>query len=163
LEKTNSVLREPLVRADVEGVFSGLRPLIGGAVVPTTKLSREHTVAAPLPGMSTVAGGKYTTYRVMAKDLIDAAAADLAGDVSPSCPDRIPLVGADGYPAHLNRRAELAAEAGLPVATIERLLGRYGSCIDDLLALIREDPSLADPVEGAPDYLAAEVVYSCTH
>jgi glycerol-3-phosphate dehydrogenase len=163
LEKANSVLREPLVRADVEGVFSGLRPLIGGAEVPTTKLSREHTVAAPLPGMSTVAGGKYTTYRVMAKDLIDAAAADLPREVPPSCTDRVPLVGAEGYPARWNRRAEIARDSGLSEATVERLLGRYGSRVDDLLALIDADGSRAATVEGAPGYLQAEVVYACTH
>jgi glycerol-3-phosphate dehydrogenase len=163
LEKTNGVLREPLVRADVEGVFSGLRPLIGGAEVPTTKLSREHTVAAPLPGMSTVAGGKYTTYRVMAKDLIDAAAADLGGEVPPSCTDRVPLLGADGYPALVNRSGELAERSGLPLERVERLLGRYGSCVEDLLALIAGDERLAAPVDGAPDYLQAEVVYACTH
>jgi glycerol-3-phosphate dehydrogenase len=163
LEKANGVLRDPLVRADVEGVFAGLRPLIGGAEVPTTKLSREHTVAAPLPGMSTVAGGKYTTYRVMAKDLIDAAAADLPREVSPSCTDRVPLVGADGYPARWNRRAALARDASLPEATVERLLGRYGSCVDDLLDLVAGDRDLAAPIEGAPGYLQAEVVYACTH
>lgn len=163
LEQANGVLRQPLVRADVEGVFCGLRPLVGGAEVPTTKLSREHTVAAPLPGMSTIAGGKYTTYRVMARDLVDAAVADLPRPVSPSCTESIALVGADGYPAYRNRRRALAVEAGVPEAAIERLLGRYGACVDGVLALIADDASLAEPVNGAPGYLGAEVVYACTH
>jgi glycerol-3-phosphate dehydrogenase len=163
LAKTNGVLRTPLTRADVVGVFAGLRPLVGGADVPTSKLSREHTVAAPLPGLSTIAGGKYTTYRVMARDLIDAAAADLPGDVAASCTERVPLVGADGYPSRWNGRATIARETKLTLAQVERLLGRYGSCIDEVLASIEADPALGLPVEGATAYLRAEVVYACTH
>ncbi len=84
LAKVNHMLREPLTADDIEGVFSGLRPLVaagagrGGAGADTTKLSREHSVDSSVPGLSVIAGGKYTTYRVMARDLIDAAVRDLA-------------------------------------------------------------------------------------
>ena len=74
LEKANGMLSRPLTRDDIEGVFVGLRPLVGSSEsADTTRLSRAHTVESPVPGLTTIAGGKYTTYRVMAKDLVDAA------------------------------------------------------------------------------------------
>ncbi len=73
LEHVNSVLRNPLTREDVEGVYAGLRPLLSGESESTSKLSREHVVGHPVPGLVVVAGGKYTTYRVMGKDAVDEA------------------------------------------------------------------------------------------
>ena len=69
------MLATPLTREDVEGVYAGLRPLLSGESESTSKLSREHMVGAPVPGLVVVAGGKYTTYRVMAKDAVDAVGA----------------------------------------------------------------------------------------
>jgi glycerol-3-phosphate dehydrogenase len=74
LEHVNRVLREPLDHEDVEGVYAGLRPLLSGESEPTSRISREHTVVTPVPGLVMIAGGKLTTYRVMAKDAVDAAA-----------------------------------------------------------------------------------------
>jgi glycerol-3-phosphate dehydrogenase len=164
LAKVNAVLRDPLTGADIEGVFAGLRPLVAAPDArDTTRLSREHTVRSVAPGLTAIAGGKFTTYRVMARDLIDAAAADLPGTVPPSRTDRVPLLGAAGYRERWAGRQRLAGERGLPVAQIERLLGRYGSCADDLLALIADRPELGRPLDGGGGYLAAEVVYACTH
>src|SRR4051794_38735641 len=73
LGQVNSVLATPLERADVEGVYAGLRPLLAGERDDTSRLSREHVVAHPVPGLVVVAGGKYTTYRVMAADAVDEA------------------------------------------------------------------------------------------
>jgi glycerol-3-phosphate dehydrogenase len=164
LEKANAVLLRPLVRADVEGVFVGLRPLVGSNEnADTTRLSRAHTVESPLPGLTTIAGGKYTTYRVMAQDLVDAGVRGLPGVVPPSCTDRTPIVGASGYHARWNQRTRLASSTGLDVARIERLLDRYGDRVDDLADLIAQRPELARPLEGAHEYLGVEVVYACTH
>ena len=69
------MLATPLTHADIDGVYAGLRPLLAGESEETSKLSREHAVAVPAPGLVAIAGGKYTTYRVMAADAIDAAAA----------------------------------------------------------------------------------------
>src|SRR6202034_4175229 len=66
LEHLNSVLNSPLTREDVEGVYAGLRPLLSGQSESTSRLSREHVVGHPVSGLVVVAGGKYTTYRVMA-------------------------------------------------------------------------------------------------
>ncbi len=164
LAKANGLLRDPLTDADIEGVFAGLRPLVAAPDArDTTRLSREHSIRAVAPGLSAIAGGKFTTYRVMARDLIDAAAADLPGPVPASRTHAIALLGAEGYRERWAGRQRMAAASGLPAAQIERLLGRYGSCVDDLLALIGERPDLARPLEGSGGYLAVEVVYACTH
>src|SRR6202012_2572034 len=71
LEHLNSVLSSPPPHEDVEGVYAGLRPLLSGESESTSKLSREHVVGHPVPGLVVVAGGKYTTYRVMGKEAVD--------------------------------------------------------------------------------------------
>src|SRR5918911_299028 len=132
----------------------------------TSKLSREHVVAHPVPGLVVVAGGKYTTYRVMAKDAVDEAARALDFRVAPSCTDEVPLLGAEGYRAAWNARHRTAARSGLHVARIEHLLQRYGSMIDEVLELCvppTGDPALGRPLPGAEDYLAAEIVYAASH
>ncbi len=163
LEHVNSILEEPLGHEDVEGVYAGLRPLLSGESEPTSRISREHTVVTPVPGLVIIAGGKYTTYRVMGKDAVDAAAHSLGGAVPDSITDRVPLVGAAGYEARTNQRDRLARESGLHLARVDHLLGRYGGLVDELLELIAERPELAEPLPGAEDYLSAEVVYAVSH
>jgi glycerol-3-phosphate dehydrogenase len=163
LAHVNSVLNSPLTREDVEGVYAGLRPLLTGESESTSKLSREHVVGHPVPGLVVVAGGKYTTYRVMAKDAVDEAARGLDNRVPDSCTDQVPLLGADGYRALWNQRRALASSAGIHPARVEHLLNRYGSCVHDLLAMLRDDPSLAEPLPAADDYLRVEARYAVTH
>jgi glycerol-3-phosphate dehydrogenase len=171
LAKANRMLSDPLTSDDIEGVFAGLRPLVAArATGDTTRLSREHAVDSPVPGLSVIAGGKYTTYRIMARDLIDAAARDLtarsghpAGTIASSCTERVPLAGAAGYAAHWAARERTARVSGLPVSGVERLLGRYGSDIDDVLGLITARPELGQQVPGSGGYLGAEVAYACSH
>ena len=163
LEHVNKVLAVPLTRDDVEGVFAGLRPLLAGESDQTSKLSREHLVAHTVPGLVVVAGGKWTTYRIMAKDAVDAAVSSLDGNISPSITEDISLLGAEGYHAAWNKRAKIARAFGVHKVRIEHLLNRYGVLTDELLDLIRERPELADPLPGADDYIGAEVVYAATH
>jgi glycerol-3-phosphate dehydrogenase len=163
LGQLNNVLAVPLTRDDVEGVYAGLRPLLAGESESTSKLSREHTVAHPVPGLVMIAGGKYTTYRLMARDAVDAVAHGLDGKVAPSCTENIPLAGATGYQALWNGRYSLARSSGLHVARIEHLLDRYGSMIGEVLDLIAGDASLGKPLAGADDYLRAEIVYAASH
>ncbi|MFL6109868.1 MAG: glycerol-3-phosphate dehydrogenase [Catenulispora sp.] len=162
LEHANAVLSKPLTEEDIEGVYVGLRPLLSGDAEQTTKLSREHVVDSPAPGLVLVMGGKYTTYRVMAKDAIDVAVTELA-EVPESVTDQVPVLGAEGFAARWNERARIARRTGLPQVRVEHLLRRYGSCIDELLELIAADESLADPIAGADDYLRAEAVYAASH
>ena len=163
LGQVNRVLAVPLSYDDVEGVYAGLRPLLAGESDTTSKLSREHTVAHPVPGLVMIAGGKYTTYRVMARDAVDAVAHGLDEKVPPSCTDQVPLAGADGFQALWNARHQIARSSGLHVARVEHLLRRHGSLISELLDLIAADPSLARPLAGADDYLRVEAVYAATH
>lgn len=163
LEHVNEVLSVPLTRDDVEGVYAGLRPLLAGESDATSKLSREHTVAHPVPGLVVVAGGKYTTYRVMAKDAVDEAVHGLDRRVGPCVTEEVPLVGAVGYTALWNARARMAKRTGLHVARVEHLLNRYGALAEEVLELIAAEPSLAEPLTAADDYLRAEVVYAASH
>jgi glycerol-3-phosphate dehydrogenase len=163
LAKANALLHEPLRRDDVLGVFAGVRPLVGPTLAAdTTRLSRQHVIETPLKGLTTIAGGKYTTYRVMAADLVDAATREMTG-VPASVTDGIPILGADRFVAAWHRRARLAARSGLELPTIERLLRRYGDRVDELLELIEARPELAQPLEGGAGHLAVEVVHACTH
>ena len=163
LKNVNSVLAVPLTRDDVEGVFAGLRPLLAGESDQTSKLSREHLVAHAVPGLVVVAGGKWTTYRIMAQDAVDEAVAALDANVPASTTEDIALLGAEGYQAAWNKRAKIARAFGVHKVRIEHLLNRYGTMTDELLDLIRETPSLGDALPGADDYLAAEVVYAASH
>ncbi|MGH8963402.1 MAG: glycerol-3-phosphate dehydrogenase/oxidase [Jatrophihabitantaceae bacterium] len=163
LERVNDVLVTPLTQDDIQGVYAGLRPLLAGESEESSALSREHAVAQVVPGLISIAGGKYTTYRVMAADAVDAAVEELPRRVQPSCTDRVPLLGADGYFAMRNQIDTLAAEYDLHPHRIRHVLERYGSMIRDVL-----DPGLADrdllqTVPGAADYLMAEIRYAITH
>ncbi|GLY68451.1 glycerol-3-phosphate dehydrogenase/oxidase [Amycolatopsis taiwanensis] len=163
LDHVNTVLATPLTHDDIEGVYAGLRPLLAGESEETSKLSREHAVARVAPGFVAIAGGKYTTYRVMAADAVNAAGADLPGRLQPSITDQVPLLGADGYHALVNQADHLGAQVGLHPYRVRHLLDRYGSLIHELFALATDRPELLRPIEHAPDYLAVEAVYAASH
>ena len=173
LTHLNTLVKDPLDRDDVVGVYAGLRPLLKGTVkkskgdrgdtaAATTKISREHTVISPVPGLVLIAGGKLTTYRVMAKDAVDLATKE-RHDVRPSITERVPLVGASGHETRTNQRVALSRGSGLDIHSIDHLLGRFGGLIDEVLDVITARPELAEPLPGAPEYLGAEVVYAVTH
>jgi glycerol-3-phosphate dehydrogenase len=163
LEHVNQVLAVKLTREDVEGVYAGLRPLLAGESEQTSKLSREHLVAHSVPGLVVIAGGKWTTYRVMAKDAIDEAVAALDGRWSESVTQDIGLLGAEGYQAAWNKRARIARAFDVHRVRVEHLLNRYGVLTDEVLELIKERPELAEAVPGADDYIQAELVYAASH
>ncbi len=163
LAQVNRVLAVPLSREDVAGVYAGLRPLLAGESDSTSRLSREHVVAHPVPGLVMIAGGKYTTYRLMARDAVDAVAHGLDWRVPASCTHEVPLAGADGYLPLWNARHRLARSSGLHVARIEHLLHRYGSLATEILDLIAAEPDLGRPLAGAEDYLRAEIGYAASH
>ncbi|ADD39749.1 glycerol-3-phosphate dehydrogenase/oxidase [Stackebrandtia nassauensis] len=159
LELANGILERPLSIDDVEGVYAGLRPLLSGEDEDTSSLSREHAVVEPMLGLLLVAGGKFTTYRIMAKDAVDRAARRLHGVPASRTAD-IPLLGADGYRQAWAGRERLASRTGVHPGIVEHLLRRYGTLAQEVLALIAENPKFGEPLAGAPEYLAAEVVYA---
>jgi glycerol-3-phosphate dehydrogenase len=160
LDQVNGVLDRPLSTADIEGVYAGLRPLLAGEDEATSALSRQHAVVEPMLGLLLVAGGKLTTYRVMAADVVDRVVRRLGGRAPASRTDELPLLGADGYHRLHADRVGLARRHGVPVGVAEHLVERYGSLATEVLALVVERPELAQPLAGAPDYLAAEVWYA---
>ncbi|MEE8602500.1 glycerol-3-phosphate dehydrogenase/oxidase [Euzebya tangerina] len=160
LDEANKWLNVPLTKADVEGVYAGLRPLLKGESEATSQLSREHAVVQGVSGLITVAGGKYTTYRVMAKDAVDAAVRSINRKVPETPTADLPLVGAEGYQVLWNQREQLAQHSGLHLTRIEHLLRRYGVETRKLLAEIDERPELATPIDGADEYLLVEAWYA---
>lgn len=163
LAEVNKWLRAPLKHDDIVGAYAGVRPLIGGKGKTTAALSRDHIVLTKPEGLFTITGGKYTTYRVMAKDVMDAAARWLGGSIPPSATAQTPLLGATGWQILYNQRQALAAKTGLSLQHIEHLLQRYGSLVGELFDALTARPELAQPIEGAPDYLEIEAVYAASH
>lgn len=162
LGTVNTVLATPLTHADIDGVYAGLRPLLAGESEETSKLSREHAVAVPAPGLVAIAGGKYTTYRVMAADAIDTAAQFVPARVAPSITEKVGLLGAEGYFALINQVEHVGELVGLHPYRVRHLLDRYGSLMDDVLALAADRPELLTPIAEAPGYLKVEALYAVT-
>ncbi|RPF21809.1 glycerol-3-phosphate dehydrogenase/oxidase [Myceligenerans xiligouense] len=165
LDQANSVLSCALRREDVIGTYAGLRPLLQPGTKEGTssaKVSREHTVASPTPGLTVIAGGKLTTYRVMAKDAVDFAIGDDAA-ARPSITHEIPLLGADGLDAARCDAPAWARRHGWTAAMVDHLLHRYGANLFEIVELCEADPSLARPLEEAPAYLRAEVHHAVSH
>ncbi len=158
LEAANNVTTSQLTRADVTGVWAGLRPLLArptkGRHVSerTSDLSRRHTVRVSAHGVVTVTGGKLTTYRKMAQDTVDAVV-DRLGE-SPRrrrCITKsLPLIGA-------------TTKTRDPVALAQpqaRLLSRYGTEYAAVLAVADGRPELLEPAVAGLPYTGAELVYA---
>ena len=150
----NSVLAEPLVSDDIVGVYAGLRPLLTGESDDTSKLSRAHAVIDSGTGLITIAGGKYTTYRLMARDAVDAAVSRMKAEIPDSLTHETPLVGADGVTQLLADPSQI----GLPDA--ERLIRRYGAEVSRISHLIRADPTLGETLVDDVPYLRAEIAFA---
>jgi glycerol-3-phosphate dehydrogenase len=167
LAAANRVLARPLTRPDVIAAYAGLRPLVdaaaGNGAKPTTRLSREHVVDVPVPGLASIAGGKFTTYRLMARDVIDAVAPAIDREVPGSVTDQVPLLGADGLAAVQPAAGRLAEDHGVTRAAVGHLLGRYGTLATEVLDLIWADARLGRPLTEGHPYLRAEVAYAVTH
>lgn len=159
LDHLNRYLARPLAPQDVRASFAGLRPLLDAGGVEDTKfLSRGHDVEIDGSGLISVLGGKWTTYRLMAKDAIDVLALRL-GAGSPECTtEEVPLYGAvAGETGEAVR--QLRSRTGWNDDVCRHLYTSYGAAADGIVNIAHERPSLAVPlVQGYP-YLAAEVVY----
>ncbi len=164
LNEANRVLKPKIKREDIIGVYAGLRPLISNNKnSATTKLSREHTVDRPTPGFLSVAGGKYTTYRIMAKDVIDLAVNELRRITLDSVTEKLPVVGADGYAALVQQSAQIAQIYEISEESVIHLLNRHGSLINEVLEIIAHNPEMAERIDPALPYLKAEIEYAASH
>ena len=166
LDQANNVLADKLSEDDVIGTWAGLRPLLQpGTLDPSasTKASREHTVTEAAPGLTMIAGGKLTTYRVMAADAVDFALGKERARALPSITHEVPLLGADGWSAARARSGTFGQRHGWTDAKVDELLERYGSGLNDFCAALAAEPELNTPLEGEPAYLRAEVVWGVLH
>jgi glycerol-3-phosphate dehydrogenase len=173
LDAANAVVSRPLGRGDITGIWSGLRPLLApveGKHAPserTADLSRRHTVRTSDAGVVTVTGGKLTTYRRMAEDTVDVAAAGLGRPV-PRCRTRSLRLRGAGSSAPTPPRpggADPAAgtESDPAAAVAVHLAGRYGDETPDVLALVGDRPDLLEPLVPGLDYLRVEALYAVRH
>jgi glycerol-3-phosphate dehydrogenase len=167
LDMANAALTSNLTESDVIGLYAGLRPLVDTEGLSESEISREHTVRNPLPGLVTIAGGKYTTYRVMAEDAVDAAGEDLfpgRPDLLPeSTTATMPLIGA-AEPTDVLR--DVAGHPGakhVDSEHLDRLAHRYGRLLPELLDVVAADPVLAQEVPGGAGTLAVEIVHAASH
>jgi glycerol-3-phosphate dehydrogenase len=148
LETANDYLARPATRDDIKSVFAGIRPLVteAGDDENTAKISREHAILIdPLSGLITVAGGKWTTYRRMAQDVMEQAVT-LGGLEPRECvTQNLPI---HGYHNNAERFGRLSY---------------YGSDAPQLEALMRAHPELAEAVHDKLPLTHAEVVWACRH
>ncbi|HEV7790089.1 MAG TPA: glycerol-3-phosphate dehydrogenase/oxidase [Pseudonocardia sp.] len=185
LRNVNRYLARPLRRSQLLGAYAGLRPLLAAApgrtgstsavtsaavtsaavtsAAVTSALSRDHTVLEEPAGLITVVGGKYTTYRVMARDAVNASARALGRTLPPSPTAALPLVGAAGWQVVANRLPRLATEYGIEETQLRRMLHRYGDELPTVLAPILDRPDLARPIPGTGSYLPVEFRYAASH
>tara|TARA_E500000081_G_scaffold46987_1_gene50480 strand:- start:979 stop:2292 length:1314 start_codon:yes stop_codon:yes gene_type:complete len=160
LTTLNQILEAPITTDDVVGVYVGLRPLLMGDEEITAKLSREHAVTSSREGLVSISGGKYTTYRIMAQDTIDAVGVDQGRQIPDSTTSTIPLIGARNYEHVLGRANEISESSGIPLVGVKHLISRHGDRIDEVLNLIAADESLKGLIDEDLPYLRAEVIHS---
>lgn len=164
LNQANRVLEPKLRREQVIGVFAGLRPLVStDPESPTTKLSREHVVDSPAQGFVSIAGGKYTTYRVMSEDAVNEAINHMRKIVPDSATETLAIIGAEGYSVLMNQIPRIAQKYKISETSVEHLLNRYGSLIDEVLEPAEKDSTLLELVTPHLPYLRAEILYAVTH
>jgi glycerol-3-phosphate dehydrogenase len=165
LRTVNETLDVDLRRSDVVGTYAGLRPLIAPTGGSTVKASREHRITIERNGVVRVAGGKYTTYRVMARDVIDSVLGRAAAERRPSETADHRLVGAADRPALDRIVAEIASIPAVAAAHPEaaaRLVARHGTEASAVVALGGELDLLRPLVPGRP-FLEAEVAWAVRH
>jgi glycerol-3-phosphate dehydrogenase len=158
LENVNRVLDVDLGRDDALGAFAGLRPLVGVPGGDTARVSREHTIHREPSGLVRVSGGKYTTYRLMARDALDVA---LEGDgpQPTSGTAELSLIGAAPRPELDGLARSLAAEGGIEPDSAAGLVSRHGTQARDVVRLgLAED--LLRPLAPDIPHLEAEVAWA---
>jgi glycerol-3-phosphate dehydrogenase len=165
LDTVNGTMDVDLSRADVVGTFAGLRPLIAPSDGSTVKASREHRVTVESNGVVRIGGGKYTTYRVMARDVIDTVLGREAARARPSDTAERRLVGAADADALARIAAELATIAAIREIgpeTATRLVARHGTEAPAVVALGAELDLLRLLVPGRA-FIEAEVAWAVRH
>jgi glycerol-3-phosphate dehydrogenase len=162
LENVNGTLDVGLTRRDVVAAFAGIRPLAtdpGGSPGSTVKASREHRIRTEPNGLIRISGGKFTTYRLMAAQTVDAAIGRVAARARPSRTTEIPIAGAASMAELDALAAAIARESGLDPNRAERIVARFGTQASEVIELGRE-LDLLRPLGPTIAQLEAEVAWS---
>lgn len=165
LDTVNATMDVNLTRADVVGTYAGLRPLIAPSDGSTVKASREHRVTVESNGVVRIGGGKYTTYRVMASDVIDAVLGPTETKARPSRTGDWRLIGAADARSQAQIVAELMTIPGMAALGPEvavRLVARHGTEATGVVALGADLGLLRPLVEGRV-FLEAEIAWAVRH
>ncbi len=158
----NLFVTSPLTVDDVTATWAGLRPLVKDEQSErTADLSRRHKVMVSDAGLVTITGGKLTTYRKMAEDTVDEVGRHLGRKLRKAVTAKLALHGADGFDRLSTGRD--TARLGLSPAAFDHLLGRFGSDIRTLAAMIGAEPGLAEPLVPGLPYLRAEASYAARY
>ncbi len=141
--------------------WSGLRPLVSNQdSASTSKLSRDHTIVMSKSGLVSITGGKWTTYRLMAKDVIDKAISASSIFSQFEChTDHLVLVGAKKYTKELS--AFLQKENGLPHDIASYLSHAYGDQAPHVVKLMEEGHK--ERLHPSYPYVEAEVLYGARY
>jgi glycerol-3-phosphate dehydrogenase len=160
LETLAPYMAQKVEKHQVKSGFGGLRPLIvADDRANTQSLVRDHEVEIDdKTQLISLLGGKWTTYRLMAKDTIDDAERLLRGSISACTTDKHVLVGGVGYTP--NSYLELAKKSNLDNDTLKHLTDKYGSRAINLVFLINNNPELGEKLTPQYPHLKAEVVYT---
>jgi glycerol-3-phosphate dehydrogenase len=156
----NDVFGQGLTADDVLGAWAGVRPLLRTPGSTAMKdVSRRHTLVEGASGLLTITGGKLTTYRRMAKDVVDRVVAR-DGRRAGCRTDQIPLGGNRPLEqVHAEVRAA-ASSLGLDERAADGLVRQHGERAHDVLSLVAQDSSLGDALSPSAPYLFAEVVHA---
>ncbi len=156
LDHASRFLRVPLDRRDVIGAYAGLRPLISAGSGSSARLSRRHGVVRSVPGFYSIIGGKLTTFRRMAEDVVNAATGLRMG--TPSRTRTLPVCGAEGLVEALPALRARARALRLPRATLLHLIRTHGTETSGILDLVEERRALGEPLASGCPHIGAEVV-----
>lgn len=148
-----------LEASDVIAAWAGIRPLIGGDPRHPDALSREHAVTFTAPGLITVSGGKLTTYRLMARDTVNAVQRALRQPVREADTGTVPLPGGD---LSLESQLDAAARRTGSHVVAAHLINRYGAEWSDVWSLAEENAALALPLAPPLPHIRAEVSWAVT-
>jgi len=153
-----------LTQKDIISTFAGLRPLVGSGEIAAYQASRDHQIVESDAGLVTISGGKLTTYRRMAEDLVDFVSKKLEDEsgvmIHESCKtDRVPLAeSAFEADSVVNGLTERYPQ--LERQVLEHVALTYGPASADLLATAEDDAELGTRIVPGLPYIRAEVPYA---
>lgn len=161
LRHLNRYLARRVTPDQIVSAFAGVRPLVSSSKsqgVATKELARDHIVEVDrAAGLVSIMGGKWTTYRAMAEDAVDAVERQLGRPHVPCRTANYALAGSDDFANDLWQ--QLVAEFRVPESSARHMVEKFGDRAAHVLALTREDPALAKPLADGTAAIKADVVF----